>query len=243
MTLSGKTQMNRINIDPIEIAKFSNYAAHWWDPAGQLKSLHDINPLRLDYLNRQASLAGKTVLDIGCGGGLLTEGMANLGAIVTGIDMSSAAIQVAELHQLETGTQVEYLNTTAEEISQQRPAAFDVVTCLEMLEHVPDPVSIVKAASTLVKLGGHVFFSTINRNAKAYLFAIVGAEYLLKLLPQHTHDFSKFIRPSELAAWARSAHLNLQEMIGLTYHVFTKEYKLCPDVSVNYIAHFKAGTK
>ncbi len=226
-----------INIDHTEIAKFTEQASHWWDPNGQFKSLHDINPLRLNYINQRTPLAGKSVIDIGCGGGILTESMAKLGAHVTGIDMSQAALQVAQLHQLETGIQIEYQLTTAEAIAQKRPAQYDIVTCLEMLEHVPDPLSVIKACATLVKPHGHLFFSTLNRNLKSYVFAIIGAEYVLKLLPKNTHDFAKFIRPSELADWARQAGLVVNDLTGMTYNMFTKEYSLSTDVSVNYLMH------
>ena len=234
--------MNKLNVDPSEIAKFSEHAAHWWDLEGEFKPLHQINPIRLAYINQHARLPGKTVIDIGCGGGILTESMATLGATVTGVDMSEAALNVAKLHQLESKTQIEYILTTAETIAAERPAQYDVVTCLEMLEHVPDPFSIIKACAALVKPTGHVFFSTINRNAKAYLFAIVGAEYLLKLLPRHTHDFAKFIRPAELTAWARAAGLHVGDMAGMSYHILTKVYQLNTDVSVNYLMHLTPET-
>jgi 2-polyprenyl-6-hydroxyphenyl methylase / 3-demethylubiquinone-9 3-methyltransferase len=229
--------MTKLNIDPAEISKFSASAAHWWDKEGEFRALHEINPLRLDYINQKAALAGKKVIDVGCGGGILAESMAQLGATVTGIDMSEAALKVAKLHQMESGAEVEYLHTTAEEIAAKRPAHYDVVTCMEMLEHVPDPSSIVRACAALVKPSGHVFFSTINRNIKSYLFAIVGAEYVLKLLPQNTHDFAKFIRPSELSEWMLSAGLTLKDMIGMHYNIFTKEYSLGGDVAVNYLVH------
>jgi 2-polyprenyl-6-hydroxyphenyl methylase/3-demethylubiquinone-9 3-methyltransferase len=229
--------MNKMNVDPSEIAKFSEHAAHWWDLEGQFKALHQINPIRLSYINQRVKLAGKAVIDIGCGGGILTDSMAKLGAVVTGIDMSEAALSVAKLHQLESKTQIEYIHTTAENIATERAAQYDVVTCLEMLEHVPDPLSVIKACAALVKPSGHVFFSTINRNMKAYLFAIIGAEYLLKLLPQHTHDFAKFIRPAELTGWAREGKLNVCDMAGIEYNPFTKVYKLSDDVSVNYLMH------
>jgi 2-polyprenyl-6-hydroxyphenyl methylase/3-demethylubiquinone-9 3-methyltransferase len=229
--------MIKNNVDSIEIAKFSEHAAHWWDLQGEFKPLHEINPLRLNYINQLASLSQKSVIDIGCGGGILTESMAALGAKVTGVDMSEAALQVAKLHLLESGSKIEYLLTTAEKIAEERPAQFDVVTCLEMLEHVPNPASVIAACAKLVKPNGHVFFSTLNRNAKSYLFAVIGAEYILKLLPQHTHDFAKFIRPSELENWARHAGLSAKDMTGLTYNPFTKKYKLTSDISVNYLMH------
>jgi 2-polyprenyl-6-hydroxyphenyl methylase/3-demethylubiquinone-9 3-methyltransferase len=227
--------MIKPNIDPAEIAKFSELSTHWWDTEGELRTLHQINPLRLRYINDKAKLAGKNVLDIGCGGGILAEGMAKIGANVTGIDMSESSINVAKLHQYESGTNVDYLVTTAESLAAERPAQFDVVTCLEMLEHVPDPASIIQAAAKLVKPGGQVFFSTINRTVKSYLLAIVGAEYILKLIPKNTHDYAKFIRPSELSAWARAAGLRTQDVVGMTYNPFTKECKLSEDVSVNYL--------
>lgn len=226
------------NIDPTEIAKFSATAAHWWDLNGECKPLHDMNPLRIHYINEKASLKNKSVIDIGCGGGILTEAMALLSAAhVTGIDMSEPALNVAKLHQIESGTHVEYLLIPAEEIAAQRPKQYDIVTCLEMLEHVPDPASIVEAAAALVKPGGSVFFSTLNRNLKSYLFAIIGAEYILKLLPQNTHDYSKFIRPSELSEWCRHAGLVIKDMKGMHYNPFTKQFSLNADVSVNYLIH------
>lgn len=231
--------MNTSNIDQNEIDKFSELSSHWWDPQGELKSLHDINPLRLDWINQKICLEGKNVIDIGCGGGILSESMAKLGAHVTGVDMSQAAINVANLHQLESGVQVEYALRTAEKMAEERPANYDVVTCLEMLEHVPDPASIIRACAKLAKPSGDLFFSTLNRNIKAYLFAIVGAEYVLKILPQNTHDFAKFIRPSELSEWARKAGLSPLEMVGITYNVFTKKYSLTSDISVNYLVHMK----
>ncbi len=225
------------NYDPQELAKFASLAAHWWDPTGELKTLHQINPLRLDYISQKTPLAGKQVIDIGCGGGILSESMALKGAHVTGIDMNKSVIDVAKLHQLESGTQVEYRVIAAEEMARERPGHYDIVTCLEMLEHVPDPASIIKACATLVKPGGHVFFSTLNRHLKSYLFAILGAEYLLKLLPKNTHDYAKFIRPSELSAWARQASLLLEELKGITYHPLSRYFQLTDDISVNYLLY------
>jgi 2-polyprenyl-6-hydroxyphenyl methylase/3-demethylubiquinone-9 3-methyltransferase len=228
---------NRANVDPVELAKFDALAARWWDPTGEFKPLHDLNPLRLQYVNARAELAGKRVLDVGCGGGILSEGMAGLGAQVTGIDMGEAPLTVARLHLYESGLQVDYLRMTAEELAEQEPESFEVVTCMEMLEHVPDPASVVHACARLVKPGGHVFFSTLNRNPKAYLYAIIGAEYVLGLLPKGTHEYRKFIRPSELAAWMRAAGLELRELTGMSYNPFTGSYALTSDISVNYFAH------
>ena len=225
------------NVDRAEIAKFEALAHRWWDRESEFKPLHDINPLRVNWINERAPLADQNVLDVGCGGGILSEAMAQRGAQVTGIDMGEAPLAVARLHQLETGVDVTYRQITAEALAEEMPGQFDVVTCLEMLEHVPDPASIIRACYTLVKPGGQVFFSTINRNPKAYLFAIIGAEYIMRLLPRGTHDFKKFIRPSELGAWSRAAGLQVQDIIGLTYNPLTKRYKLEADVDVNYMLH------
>ncbi|HID49920.1 MAG TPA: bifunctional 2-polyprenyl-6-hydroxyphenol methylase/3-demethylubiquinol 3-O-methyltransferase UbiG [Chromatiales bacterium] len=225
------------NVDPREIAKFEELAHRWWDPDSEFKPLHQINPLRLEYIDRRAGLAGKQVLDVGCGGGILAESMAQRGARVTGIDMGEAPLAVARLHQHESGIEVDYRQITAEALAEEQPAAFDVVTCLEMLEHVPEPASVIQACQRLVKPGGAVFFSTINRNPKAYLFAIVGAEYLLQLLPKGTHDYSKFIKPSELEQWARQSGLQVLELTGMSYNPLTRTYSLGPDVSVNYLMH------
>lgn len=227
------------NVDLAEISKFSQHAAHWWEPAGALKTLHQINPLRLGYILEKTPLANKTVIDVGCGGGILTESMAAAGALVTGIDMNKEALTVAKLHQLESGLQINYLQQTAEDTAAQLPQAFDIVTCFEMLEHVPDPAAIVAACATLVKPGGHLFFSTLNRSLKSYLFAIVGAEYILQILPKNTHDFAHFIRPAELAAWIRDAHLTTQELKGLTYNLLTQHFRLGDDTSVNYFIYAK----
>ncbi len=226
------------NVDPDEIAKFNELASRWWDPSSEFKPLHDINPLRLNYIQEQAGLKNKKVLDVGCGGGILSDSMALVGAQVTGIDMGEAPLKVAKLHQLESGAQVDYQQSTAEDFAKQHPHQFDVITCMEMLEHVPDPSSVIQACAELLKPGGHVFFSTINRNPKAFLFAIVGAEYMLKLLPKGTHEYKKFIKPSELTRWARFGGLKLQNMSGMNYNPMTKEFKLNKNVSVNYLLTF-----
>jgi 2-polyprenyl-6-hydroxyphenyl methylase/3-demethylubiquinone-9 3-methyltransferase len=230
------------NYDPQELEKFAKLAAHWWDPNGELRTLHQLNPLRLSYIAEKVDLKDKFIVDVGCGGGILAEGMARHGAKVTGIDMNKPIIDVAKLHQLESGIQVEYLYTSAESIALERPAYYDVVTCLEMLEHVPDPVSVVLACAKLVKPGGHLFFSTINRNLKAYLFAILGAEYLLKLLAKNTHDYAKFIRPSELNTWTRQAGLKTQEIKGISYLPFSHQFKLSNDIAVNYLFYATRGS-
>ncbi len=223
------------NADPHELAKFNALASRWWDPNSEFKPLHEINPLRLDFIDERVGLAGKVVLDVGCGGGILAESMAQRGAEVTGIDMGEAALNVAKLHLFESNVEVDYQHGSAEEWAQRYPAQFDVVTCLEMLEHVPDPASVIQACQTLVKPGGQVFFSTINRNPKAYLLAIIGAEYVLNLLPKGTHEYGKFIRPSELGEWARAAGLNIKELVGMSYHPFSQTYSLGQDVDVNYL--------
>lgn len=226
------------NVDPAEVAKFNAIANRWWDPDSEFKPLHDINPLRANFIDKHAAVAGKTVLDVGCGGGLLTEAMAHRGANVTGIDMGETPLKVAQLHALESNLPIDYQQTTAEAFAINHAAHFDVVCCLEMLEHVPDPASVIRACAAMVKPGGHLFFSTINRNPKAYAFAIVGAEYVLKLLPKGTHEYAKFIRPSELAGWLRETGLQLEHMTGMTYNPFTRQYKLDDrDVSVNYLVH------
>lgn len=225
------------NVDHNEINKFAALAARWWDPHSEFKPLHEINPLRLHYIDRRANLAGKRVVDIGCGGGILSEAMAQRGAQVMGIDMGEAPLAVARLHQHESGVNVDYQQMTAEQLAHEAPASFDVVTCMEMLEHVPDPASVIQACSQLVKPNGHVFFSTINRNPKSFLFAIVGAEYLLNILPKGTHEYRKFIKPSELDAWARQASLTMRELTGMTYNPLTQRYSLGYDVAVNYLVH------
>ena len=226
------------NVDTAEIAKFDALASRWWDPAGDFRPLHEINPLRLDYIRQRVTLNGSKIVDIGCGGGILTESMARYGASVTGIDMAKGALAVARLHQAESGTNVEYQQTTAESLAQEHAGEFDVVTCLEMLEHVPSPSKVIAACKELVRPGGDVFFSTINRNPKSFLFVIIGAEYLLKLLPAGTHEYEKFIRPSELEAWSRHSGLGLQGSIGLHYNPLTREYSLGKNIDVNYIMHF-----
>ncbi len=229
--------MNQPNVDSGEIAKFNALAERWWDPNSEFRPLHDINPLRLNYIDERLGLPGKKVIDIGCGGGLLSEGMARRGATVTGIDLGEAPLAVARLHAEKSGVGVEYLQVLAEEIAEQRAGEYDAVTCLEMLEHVPDPASVIRACAKLVKPGGQVFFSTINRNPKAFLFAIVGAEYVLRLLPRGTHEYAKLIRPSELAGWSRDAGLDVRDTTGMTYNPVTQVYKLNRDVSVNYLMH------
>ncbi len=224
-----------INADPNELQKFSDLAHRWWDPKSEFKPLHDINPLRLDWIDANVGLAGKKVLDVGCGGGLLSEGMAERGAQVTGIDLSEKALGVARLHLLESGRSVDYRHISAEFLAAEMPGSFDVVTCLEMLEHVPDPASTVAACAKLVKPGGQVFLSTLNRNPKSYLLAVIGAEYLLQMLPKGTHDYAKFIKPSELARHCKAADLEVAEIIGMTYNPFTQRYSLGRDTSVNYL--------
>lgn len=223
------------NVDPQELAKFSELAHRWWDPNSEFKPLHDINPLRLGWIDRAVGLAGKRVLDVGCGGGLLAEGMAACGANVTGIDLAEKSLSVARLHLLESGRKVDYRLIATETLAAETPASFDVVTCLEMLEHVPDPAATIAACAALVKPGGQVFFSTINRNPKAYLFAVIGAEYILQLLPKGTHDYARFLRPAELARYARQAGLDVAEIIGMSYNPLTRTYRLGNDTGVNYL--------
>ena len=232
----------RQNVDPAELAKFDSFASRWWDTEGDFRPLHQINPLRLDWIRQQVKLAGCKVVDIGCGGGILTESLHAAKATVTGIDMAEGPLAVARLHQLESGADVDYRQCTAEELAAAEPGAYDVVTCLEMLEHVPDPSQVIRSCAELVKPGGHVFFSTINRNPKSFVFAIVGAEYVLRLLPRGTHEYDKFIRPSELETWARTAGLELQATIGLHYNPLTKVYSLGPNVDVNYLMSFQRPT-
>lgn len=227
-----------LNVDPQEIAKFEALASRWWDRNSEFKPLHDINPLRANYIDEHSPVAGKRLVDVGCGGGILAEAMAQRGAIVTGIDMGEAPLSVARLHQLESGVAVDYRKATAEQLAAEEGAAYDVVCCLEMLEHVPDPGAVIAACAALAKPGGALYFSTINRNPKSFAFAIVGAEYILQLLPAGTHEYAKFIKPSELAGWLREAGLALRGMTGLTYNPLTRHYRLNQaDVSVNYMVH------
>ncbi len=225
-----------LNADPAELAKFSELAHRWWDPESEFRPLHQLNPLRLDWIDKQVPLAGKQVLDVGCGGGILADAMARKGAQVLGIDLATKALKVAQLHALEAQTpNIRYQEISAEQLAAEQPGTFDVVTCMEMLEHVPDPASVVRACSALVKPGGWVFFSTLNRNPKSFLFAIVGAEYVLQMLPKGTHEYAKFIKPSELAGYVRAAGLDLQGTRGMEYNPFTRRYWLSGDTSVNYM--------
>ena len=227
------------NVDPAEISKFDAAASRWWDPDGEFRPLHDLNPARLDYIEARAGLAGRRALDVGCGGGLLAEGMARRGANVIGIDLAPRALEVARLHALESGVSVDYRQVAAEALAGTDRGAFDLVTCLEMLEHVPDPAQVVQALAQLVRPGGDVVCSTINRNAKAFVFAIVGAEYLLRLLPAGTHQYARLIKPSELARWGRDAGLTVVDLAGLEYDPLVRKARVSADTSVNYLAHFK----
>ena len=224
-----------LNVDPAELEKFAALAHRWWDKNSEFKPLHAINPLRLHFIDEAVGLNGKRVLDVGCGGGILSESMAEKGADVVAIDLGEKALKVAKLHQLESGSKVDYQLIAVETLASQQPASFDVVTCMEMLEHVPDPAAIIDACAKLVKPGGSVFFSTINRNPKAYLFAVIGAEYVLNMLPKGTHEYEKFIKPSELSAWARNSDLTVNELKGMSYNPLTQHYSLGSDISVNYL--------
>ena len=227
-----------LNVDHAEIAKFEELASRWWDTQGEFKPLHEINPLRLKYIDERVGLNGKRLLDVGCGGGILSESMARAGAHVLGIDMGKAPLSVAKLHALKAEIDVNYRHVTVEQLADEMPGEFDAVSCMEMLEHVPDPASVIEACHRLVKPGGSVFMSTINRNPKSFLFAVVGAEYVLNMLPKGTHEYAKFIRPSELDQWSRIAGLELQDITGLSYNPLTRAYKLSHDVDVNYMAHY-----
>jgi 2-polyprenyl-6-hydroxyphenyl methylase/3-demethylubiquinone-9 3-methyltransferase len=230
------------NVDPAELAKFSDLAHRWWDPESEFRPLHQINPLRLEWINAQVPLSGLNVVDVGCGGGILADAMARKGAQVTGIDLATKSLKVAQLHALEASTTgVQYREISAEALAEEKPGQFDVVTCMEMLEHVPDPASVVKACVQMVKPGGWVFFSTLNRNPKSFLFAIVGAEYILKLLPKGTHEFARMIKPSELSTWARDAGLDVRGFKGMEYNPFTRRYWLSSDTSVNYLMACRKG--
>lgn len=227
------------NVDPVELAKFEGIAQRWWDPNGPSKPLHELNPLRLKYLDRALSLAGKSVLDVGCGGGILSEAMARCGASVLGIDLSRGCLDVAQLHALEARVEVAYRAVSAEELARERPAAFDAVTCMELLEHVPDPAAMLEALAVLVKPGGSVVVSTLNRHPRAFAVAILGAEYIARVLPRGTHDYLKFIRPSELARWGRASGLELADLTGIAYNPLTRAFRLSTDTKVNYLAHFR----
>ena len=231
------------NVNPAEIEKFSSMASHWWEPEGDFKTLHQINPLRLQLIDKTIGLKGKKILDVGCGGGILSESMATKGAIVTGIDLGEELIDVAELHSLDTGVNVDYQTISVEQLASQQAASFDSVTCMEMLEHVPDPIAIIEACATLVKPGGYVFLSTLNRNPKSYLLSIIGAEYVLGMLPKGTHDYASFIKPSELAAWCRQTDLNLIDSRGIEYNPLSKSFSMSQDISVNYICVFQKNSE
>jgi 2-polyprenyl-6-hydroxyphenyl methylase/3-demethylubiquinone-9 3-methyltransferase len=235
-------ELKPANVDPAEVGKFNDLASRWWDPEGEFKPLHQLNPLRLDYIAQRATLANSRCVDVGCGGGLLCEGLAKLGADVTGIDMAEASLSVAKLHLQHSGLHsVQYLKTSADELATRQPHSFDVVTCLEVLEHVPDPEQLITACANLVKPGGQIFFSTINRNLKAFTLGILGAEYVLALLPKGTHHYAKFIRPSELDTWARSARLTLHDLTGVHYNPVFSQFYLGGNADVNYLAHFSAA--
>ena len=231
------------NADPAEIGKFNEWATRWWDPAGEMRPLHRMNPLRLDYIEERAGVRGKRCLDIGCGGGLLTEGLAGRGARVTGIDLAPASIEIARQHLQESGHEVRYLETSAEALAAEEPGAFDLVTCLEVLEHVPDPARMVAACARLARSGGDLIFSTINRNPKSFAMAILGAEYVLGILPRGTHEYAKFIQPAELEEWGRRAGLSLADLTGLHYSPFTEVFTLGGHIDVNYFAHFRAPSE
>lgn len=231
------------NVDPAEIRKFEDLASRWWDPHGEFKPLHDINPIRLNYIAGSATIEGSKILDVGCGGGILSESLAQAGAEVLGIDMGQAPLSVARLHAMETEVDIEYRQCTAEQLADEQSAQYDIITCLEMLEHVPDPTSVIDACYRLLKPGGSIYFSTINRNPKSYLFAIIGAEYVLRLLPRGTHEYSKLIKPSELDRWARESGLELVSIAGMSYNPLLKIYSQTNDVSVNYMTHYRKAAE
>ncbi len=233
------TETAHTNVDPAEVAKFDQLASRWWDPAGEFKPLHRLNPLRVDYIATRVPLQGRKVVDVGCGGGILSEALARRGAEVTGIDMAGEALGVARLHRLETGLDIDYRQTTAEQFADEMAGQFDIVACMELLEHVPDPASLIAACARLVKPGGDLFFSTLNRTPQAWLLAVVGAEYLLRLLPKGTHQYDTFIRPSELDTWARSAGLESREITGMGYHPLTGDFFETRNISINYITHYR----
>ncbi len=237
MTSLGTEMKKEQNVDPAELQKFATLAHRWWDKNSEFKPLHEINPLRLGYIDEKSGLQGKRVLDVGCGGGILAESMAARGAEVTGVDLGEKALKVAQMHSLESGVKVDYRLIAVEALAAEAPSSYDVVTCMEMLEHVPDPAAVVSACARLVKPGGHVFFSTINRNPKAYLLAVIGAEYVLNMLPKGTHEYEKFIKPSELSAWLRHSGLSVSGLKGMSYSPLSKRYWLGDDVSVNYLVH------
>ena len=240
VTDTGLTDNSAANADPVEIDRFNDWADSWWNPDGEMKALHKLNPLRVDYIDERVSVNGKNCLDIGCGGGLLSEALATRGAVVTGIDLAPASLAVASQHAEESGVEITYLNIAADKLAREKPGAFDVVTCLEVLEHVPDPAKLVANCAELVRPGGDVIFSTINRNAKSFAMAIVGAEYVLGLVPKGTHEYAKFIRPGELDEWARHAGLHLQDLMGMHYWPLTESFSVGGNVDVNYYAHFQA---
>ena len=239
----SQNSAENLNIDAAEIDKFEQLASRWWDTGGEFKPLHDMNPVRLNFINRGSPLDGKEVCDVGCGGGILSESMARSGARVSGIDMGKGPLSVARLHAMESELEIDYRQSTAEDFARENTGRFDIITCMEMLEHVPDPLSVIRACTEMLKPGGHAYFSTINRNPKSYLFAIIGAAYVMKMLPQGTHDYARFIRPSELDDWARQCDLDIRDLKGISYNPFTGIFRESADVDVNYMVHYqKPGT-